>query len=70
MAEKVSLNEMIEQIRAWQRETKNFRNDSWMQESFQNRLQELFDELAPIVTEANSFTHPDNDPRLKDDKQK
>ena len=42
MAEKVSLNDMIEQIRAWQRETKNFRNDSWMQESFQNRLQEWY----------------------------
>ena len=70
MAEKVSLNDMIEQIRAWQRETKNFRNDSWMQESFQNRLQELFDELAPIITEANSYAHPSNDPHLKDDEQK
>ena len=49
MPENVSLNEMIEQIRLWQRETDNFRNDSWTQEAYQDKLKTLYAELAPIV---------------------
>jgi len=49
MPEKVSLNEMIEQIRLWQLETGNFRNDSWTQEAYQEKLKTLYATLAPIV---------------------
>ena len=61
MPEKVSLNEIIEQIRLWQLETNNFRNDSWTQEAYQDKLKVLYEELAPIVNniDTNSrMQHP------------
>ena len=61
MAERISLNEMIEQIRAWQRETNNFRNDSWTQEAYQKRLQELYAEFNPIISSMSTYETQNED---------
>lgn len=50
----VSLNEMIQQIREWQLETNNFRNDSWTQDAYRAKIRELFDVMAPIVNNIDS----------------
>ena len=54
MANHISLNDMIEQIRAWQRETDNFRDDSWTQDAYKEKIRELFDTMAPIVNNIDS----------------
>jgi len=54
MSDQVSLNEMIQQIRAWQLETNNFRNDSWTQDAYREKIRELFDVMAPIVNNIDS----------------
>ena len=58
MANNISLNDMIEQIRAWQRETDNFRNDSWTQDAYKAKIKELFDAMAPIVNNIDSRQRP------------
>lgn len=66
MPEKVSLNQMIEQIRAWQLETNNFRNDSWTQEAYQEKLKQLFEELNPIISGMSTYTrHGENEDEQK-----
>ena len=59
MANNISLNDMIEQIRAWQRETDNFRNDSWTQDAYKEKIQELFDVMAPIINNIDSRQRPE-----------
>lgn len=66
MADSISLNQMIEQIRAWQRETDNFRNDSWTQESYQNKLQELYAHLNPIISRMSTYENP-NEEKTEED---
>ena len=66
MAETVSLNEMIAQIRAWQRETDNFRNDSWTQDAYKAKIRELFDAMAPIVNNIDSRQRPEQYEQTED----
>ena len=41
MDNKVSLNDMIRQIREWHTEALNMRNDGWTQQAFKDRLNHL-----------------------------
>lgn len=66
MANNISLNDMIEQIRAWQRETDNFRNDSWTQDAYKAKIKELFDAMAPIVNNIDSRQRPDQYEQTED----
>ena len=54
MADQVSLNEMIEQIRRWQLESNNFRNDSWTQDVYRERLTELHGQLADVINQISA----------------
>ena len=67
MSDNVSLNEMIQQIRDWQLETNNFRNDSWTQDAYKEKIRELFDIMAPIVNNIDSRKQMDNDDKKEKD---
>jgi len=69
MEKKVSLNEMIQQIREWQLETNNFRNDSWTQDAYRKKIQELFDVMAPIVNNIDSRQRHEKYTEEKDNKE-
>ena len=69
MAETVSLNEMIAQIRAWQRETDNFRNDSWTQDAYKAKIRELFDHMAPIINNLDPAAFEDAFKKVQDNKE-
>ena len=69
MANTISLNEIIAQIREWQRETVNFRNDSWTQDIYQNRLRTLHDMLNPIINNVDSEYRADQQ-GVKDEEEK
>lgn len=54
MAEKkVTLNEMIAQIREWHTEALNMRNDGWTQQSFKDRLEFLHARMTAVVESIN-----------------
>ncbi len=69
MAKEVSLNEIIQQIREWQLETNNFRNDSWTQDIFKDKLHKLYAELNPIINNIDSNWRTDR-AALNEDEQK
>ena len=69
MPENVSLNEMIEQIRLWQRETDNFRNDSWTQDVFKDKLHKLYAELNPIISSIDSNWRTDQAAQNEDEQK-
>lgn len=47
--DKVSLNEMIAQIREWHNEALNMRNDGWTQQAFKDRLNHLHAHITRVV---------------------
>ena len=46
---KVTLNEMIDQIREWHSEALNMRNDGWTQQVFKDRLAFLHARMSAVV---------------------
>lgn len=53
MSKNISLNDMITQIRQWQLETDDFRNDSWTKDEYKSRLTELYGHLSGIINNVN-----------------
>ena len=70
MANHISLNEMIEQIRAWQRETDNFRNDSWTQDAYREKIKELFNVMAHIINNIDSRQRAEDYNQSQGDEEK
>ena len=69
MADNISLNEMIQQIREWQLETDNFRNDSWTQDAYRDKIKELYDLMAPTINNMNSRQRPEDYEKQTNDKE-
>ena len=67
MADQVSLNEMIEQIRRWQLESNNFRNDSWTQDVYRERLTELHGQLADVINQISANPTEESEEEEKKD---
>ena len=53
MANNVTLNEMIAQIREWHNEALNMRNDGWTQQAFKDRLEFLHARTTAVVESIN-----------------
>lgn len=68
MYKNISLNDMITQIRQWQLETNNFRNDSWTKDEYKSRLTELHGHLSGVINNINvDYRQPAPESEEKDD---
>lgn len=68
MAKNISLNDMIAQIRQWQLETGDFRNDSWTKDEYKSRLTELYGHLSGIINNVNvDYRNPTSESKEKED---
>ncbi|MBT6200089.1 MAG: hypothetical protein HOI21_06095 [Bacteroidetes Order II. Incertae sedis bacterium] len=68
MSKNISLNDMITQIRQWQLETDDFRNDSWTKDEYKSRLTELYGHLSGIINNVNvNYRKPTPESEQKED---
>ena len=58
--DKVSLNDMIAQIREWHTEALNMRNDGWTQQAFKDRLNHLHAHVTRVVESVNPQHEEEN----------
>ena len=49
MADKLKLEEIVEQMQAWHREATRFRNDGFIQEGYKEKLSILHSEITKIM---------------------
>jgi len=46
---KISVDEMLAQIREWHTEVTNFRNDGWMQKGYREKIEMLHGQISTMV---------------------
>lgn len=49
MSKDISLNDIIKKLNSWKAESKNPRNDGWMQAGFRQNIKKIFKESAKLL---------------------